>query len=430
MIKEKYWAFISYSNKDKASAEKIHKALEQFSFPKELVRSGKVPKRMRPIFKDRDELACGEDLNLSIKSAIANSYALIVLCSPEAAKSRWVNLEIREFKKAKPDHKIICIVVGGGSHSNQGPRYSFPSALEMDTTLLWVDIRPNKKAFDQAIVSTLAGIINLGYDDLFQRHQRAKFRAITNKLILATTILLTLIVSIGITIITDKERKLALSQSETAKKSLRLAESRENEALVLKELAELRANSAEQGREMARLKAKNAELERAATENDALSLQKKANYSLLNADVMINSLLEDIALGSISRENIENALMNVELFYENYPKNEMTSWQQETRACFLLFKSLYMLTEKQNPKAASYYLEQAEYLYKETTLTGNPLIANKNGIKTGLNLIRKALEQNPIGFSVHYKNLPLNISAGNQIRKLVIQKRYDQNDTF
>src|SRR5215831_1600981 len=94
----RYWAFISHSHCDEKWAKRLHHALETYRLPKKLVGSvtpmGQVPARLFPIFRDRDELATSADLGASLKDALARSKSLIVLCSPAAATSRWVNEEV------------------------------------------------------------------------------------------------------------------------------------------------------------------------------------------------------------------------------------------------------------------------------------------------------------------------------------------------
>jgi hypothetical protein len=62
-IEFKYWAFISYSHRDEAWAQWIHRAVETYLLPKGVAGSDfhgeKVPPRLRPVFRDRDELAGG-----------------------------------------------------------------------------------------------------------------------------------------------------------------------------------------------------------------------------------------------------------------------------------------------------------------------------------------------------------------------------------
>ena len=74
---------------------------------------GPVPARFAPVFRDRDDLPAAGNLNDEIQAAIAGSHFLIVLCSPNAAASRWVNEEIRSFKALGRGSRILCLIVGG-----------------------------------------------------------------------------------------------------------------------------------------------------------------------------------------------------------------------------------------------------------------------------------------------------------------------------
>lgn len=98
----KYWAFISYSHQDKAWGDWLHKALETYRVPKRLAgrrsRDGTVPKRLYPIFRDREELPTSSDLGSNINESLKASRYLIVICSPKSAVSRWVNEEVKAFK--------------------------------------------------------------------------------------------------------------------------------------------------------------------------------------------------------------------------------------------------------------------------------------------------------------------------------------------
>src|SRR5689334_13547543 len=70
----KYWAFISYSHRDKSWGDWLHKALETYRVPRRLVgsagRDGPVPKRLFPIFRDREELPTSADLGSNISEAL------------------------------------------------------------------------------------------------------------------------------------------------------------------------------------------------------------------------------------------------------------------------------------------------------------------------------------------------------------------------
>src|SRR4051812_3088589 len=93
----RFRAFISYSHSDSRVALRLHRSLEGYRVPKRLRGTpsefGPVPERLSPIFCDREELASSADLGTRVKDALADSDALIVVCSPEAAASHWVNEE-------------------------------------------------------------------------------------------------------------------------------------------------------------------------------------------------------------------------------------------------------------------------------------------------------------------------------------------------
>ncbi|MBT8062695.1 MAG: toll/interleukin-1 receptor domain-containing protein, partial [Gammaproteobacteria bacterium] len=98
----RYKAFISYSHRDEKWASWLHKALESYRLPRQLVgrttRYGEVPARFYPVFRDRDELSSGASLSDRVSEALDESESLIVVCSPAAAASKWVNEEIRVFR--------------------------------------------------------------------------------------------------------------------------------------------------------------------------------------------------------------------------------------------------------------------------------------------------------------------------------------------
>jgi hypothetical protein len=94
----RYRAFISYSQAD-SWARWLHRGLESFPIDKDLAgretATGIVPPALRPIFRDRDDFAAGKVLAEQTLAALDAAQALIVICSPAAAKSRYVNEEIR-----------------------------------------------------------------------------------------------------------------------------------------------------------------------------------------------------------------------------------------------------------------------------------------------------------------------------------------------
>src|SRR6202021_2000692 len=95
----RYWAFVSYSRQDEGWARRIAAGLERFRVPADLRKpepiGGLRTDRLSPIFRDRDEFPPASDLQATLKLALRESKYLLVVCSPAAAQSKWVDLEIQ-----------------------------------------------------------------------------------------------------------------------------------------------------------------------------------------------------------------------------------------------------------------------------------------------------------------------------------------------
>jgi eukaryotic-like serine/threonine-protein kinase len=112
-----YRAFLSYSHRDARWADWLHRALETYRPPKPLIGTttalGPVPKSLIPIFRDREELSSATELGTVINAALQDSACQIVICSPDAARSRWVNAEILAFKRLGREQRIFPLIVSG-----------------------------------------------------------------------------------------------------------------------------------------------------------------------------------------------------------------------------------------------------------------------------------------------------------------------------
>ena len=101
MSEYKYKAFISYSHDDDRWANWLHRSLESYRPPKHLVGQvtdhGPIPRLLAPVFRDRDELSTATDLGKVLNESLEQSACQIIICSPAAARSRWVNEEILAF---------------------------------------------------------------------------------------------------------------------------------------------------------------------------------------------------------------------------------------------------------------------------------------------------------------------------------------------
>lgn len=195
MGKVTYDAFISYSHSepDAFVAKKLHAMLEHYHISKKLQQiSGK--KKISRVFRDREELSLSSDLALNIREALENSQFLIVVCSPRAVRSEWVQREIEAFLETHEKDKILTVWAEGE------PEEAFPKILcykekkniletgEEET----VNIRIEPKAADvrgrsrremekrlkAEFLGILAPMLSCTYDTLKQRHRDYMFRKI------------------------------------------------------------------------------------------------------------------------------------------------------------------------------------------------------------------------------------------------------------
>lgn len=113
----KFWAFISYARADEPWAAWLHRLLERYRIPKDLlvdpIEEGLRIDRLAPVFRDREELAASPDLSASLKAALDASAFLILICSPSSARSQWVNAEASYFLERGRSKKIVYLVVDG-----------------------------------------------------------------------------------------------------------------------------------------------------------------------------------------------------------------------------------------------------------------------------------------------------------------------------
>jgi len=186
MAELRYRAYISYSHKDEVWAAWLHRTLESYHVPRNLVGnqsvSGTVPARIRPVFRDRDDLSSASDLGGTVSQALAESENLIVVCSPDAAASHWVNEEIRQFSNLGRVDRIFCIIVNGEPADDGSVSNCFPSALKEIgfNEPLAADVRDWADGKYNAKLKLIAGLLGLRLDELLQRdlHRRRKRRAI------------------------------------------------------------------------------------------------------------------------------------------------------------------------------------------------------------------------------------------------------------
>lgn len=173
-----YKAFISYSHRDARWAQWLLGALETYRLPDSKTRG------VGRVFRDRDEAGAG-DLKDEIQRAIAASEHLIVVASPQSARSRYVQAEIEHFaalnaQREQPG-RVLTLIIDGEPNVTAGakldPRECFAPALRGGVTKpdgtplepLAADARNVGDGRTRALAKLVAGLMDVRYDTLVRR---------------------------------------------------------------------------------------------------------------------------------------------------------------------------------------------------------------------------------------------------------------------
>lgn len=239
----KYAAFISYRHlpRDQEVARKVQSFIEGYKLPSGAVVSSGDSRTLGKCFRDEDELSVTHSLPESIKNALARSGALIVICSPEANDSEWVQREIKEYVDLHGRERVFAVLASGDSAS------SIPSTLKdapvfdddgvcvhEGNSPLAADMRSeSKKEQGAELLRIVAALAGCDYDDLRQRERSRRRRrmAIGISGAIALFILIAALVFFGV--ITSEAYKVSESESLAAQSRQALAEGDRMQALRL-----------------------------------------------------------------------------------------------------------------------------------------------------------------------------------------------------
>lgn len=275
-----FHAFICYSHRDRKWGNWLHKALERYRIPKRVIREHKekdIPNRLFPVFRDREELSPAKDLGEKINQALADSDSLVVICSPDSAKSEWVNKEIKRFKQIGREGRIYCLIVAGEPDVSDGHQTAknecFPEAVRFNVTddgqitsvraePIAANARKDKDGKRRALIKLVASIIDVPFDELWQRDQVRKTRQLTGSIIAALALAL-LFAGIALFAVNARDdariqRDEAIRQSNRAnlqetiaKEEKKSAQRERDNAIASEKLAEKRRIEASQQRDLA-----------------------------------------------------------------------------------------------------------------------------------------------------------------------------------
>ena len=183
------YVFISYNHKDTKEADELVRRLDKYLLPVSIHKKHPDKERkIRRIFRDKDSMGAGGNLPDVIKNELDDSRYLVVICSPNSAKSEWVNKEIRHFRSVRQSSKyILPFIIDGEPHSKDDSRECFPSELLVGVDPACADV--TKVGWDCAFVQLLSGLYEIKYDELWNRYELARRRR--RNIIIATALLVT-----------------------------------------------------------------------------------------------------------------------------------------------------------------------------------------------------------------------------------------------
>ncbi|MBQ9312117.1 MAG: toll/interleukin-1 receptor domain-containing protein [Bacteroidales bacterium] len=184
--KYKHFAFISYRWADEKWAKWLQNKIESYSLPTAIYKKNKdLHRKLKPCFRDKTDLGIGE-LTPELQENLRNSKFLIVICSPNSAKSTWVGAEIEYFISLGRKDSIIPFIIDGIPYNNDEKdclhpviKKYFPQKDEdgKSREILGANINEEGKGSrwikkEKAAIKVIAKMHSLAFDELWQREKR------------------------------------------------------------------------------------------------------------------------------------------------------------------------------------------------------------------------------------------------------------------
>ncbi len=261
-----YTAFISYSQDNKKFAYALHDGLPKLKIPKdspELAVLFKEKITYDRLFIDQKGIRAGSDLGEILGEKLRQSEFLIVVCTPEAVQSEWVNQEIQYFKQHRDPKNIITCVYSGRPDWFDKENYDdqcIPKALRipfnqdediavrMEHVPAWVDFRKKSaEGHKTAMARVACGLLYMEPNDFVKFHALRNRRKLQFVIIFLASVALTFA---GISYFAHEQGKIAVKNETIAITNEKIAAENQkqavkNDALSLAYLAE---RDASQGR--------------------------------------------------------------------------------------------------------------------------------------------------------------------------------------
>lgn len=223
---KKRYAFISYNHKDVKWAKWLQDKLESYKLPSDIHNEFEDSRYLRPVFRDKTDLNTGILAN-ELRKELEESKYLVVICSPNSAKSAWVSDEVKAFIEMGRLDFIIPFIVSGTPHNYKDRDCNSPYDDECYPTFLrqytqqhpeleLLGISADEVGKEKAFIRVVSRMLGVSFDVLWKRHDRDKRnRRIVSALCICILLVLTYWFAAPISVkinLKDSEHQLPLPQ--------------------------------------------------------------------------------------------------------------------------------------------------------------------------------------------------------------------------
>ena len=182
----KYFAFISYSSRDTEWGKRVQRKLEHYRMPATLCSEhGWERTPIKPVFFAPTDIQPG-GLTEELQERLKASRNLIVICSPNSARSEWVGKEIAFFHQLGRTKQIHFFIVDGIPHSGDKETECFNPIVETLglPEILGANIHEQTQTYpftkipcpwlnkERAYVQLVSKLLGVEFDAIWQRHKR------------------------------------------------------------------------------------------------------------------------------------------------------------------------------------------------------------------------------------------------------------------
>lgn len=196
----KYFAFISYNSKDTEWGKKLQKKLEGYKMPSTLCSERGWNRRpINPVFFAPSDIQPG-GLTAELQERLKASRNLIVICSPNSARSEWVGKEIEFFHNLGRTKLIHFFIVDGIPHSGNLATECFNPVVDRLglPEILGANIHEQIYRWpwlnkERAYVQLVSKLLGVEFDAIWQRHKRQLVQKMVGYSIAALIFLVSLI---------------------------------------------------------------------------------------------------------------------------------------------------------------------------------------------------------------------------------------------